>query len=458
LVVFVFRVEAAAFGLLPLFKTTTMKKYIAPIAILLAFCGTGCKNDKKLVAAQDYAQYLKGGQPQRLAYLNGEIGFWTNRLQKTPDDLASQSKLAGHYANRYAYSGEVQDIWTADSLYRRANLLQGRFSSGIYRALAANCVTQHRFKAAQRYIDTALALGDDKKLTLQQQFDVALELGDRPLAKALLGRMGQPGETGWLIRSAKYKDHVDGDLEGAIVEMETALEKIRASGQIPALCWAQANLGDMYSHANRFEDAYRSYLAALQNDPHHYHALKGIAWLAFSHDGNTAAATDILQYLSQQHPVPDYNLLLAELASYQNNPAAAKNYENSFITAASQPQYGGMYNKYIFNLLCDGRNDGAAAMRLAQTEVAERPTAESYCLLSRAYLKNGNGPAALQTAQRFVEGQCFEPDVLHYLGLLYQQTGNNDKARQYLREAAASSVELGPVCAAQIKQTLQQLN
>jgi tetratricopeptide (TPR) repeat protein len=438
-------------------KQTTMKKYIIAIVALLALAGTGCKSDKKIVDPKDYSQYLQGGQPQRLTYINGEIDFWAKRLQKTSDDIASESKLAGLHASRYAYSGDVQDLWRADSLYRKANLLQGRFASGIYRSLAANCITQHRFKQAQQYLDTALDMGDDKVLSLQQQFDVALELGNESFAQTLLARIGRKTETGYLIRSAKYKDHAAGDLNGAIEDMEKALQQIEATGQTPMLCWAMANLADMYSHANRWEDAYRSYLAVLQKDPHYYHALKGIAWLAFSHDGNTAAAINILQYLQQQHPIPDYNLLLAEIAAYQNDPTAAQAYENKFMAEVQQPQYGGMYNKYLFNLLCDGRN-AAAALQLAQTEVANRPTAESYYLLSKAYFKNGNNALALQTAQTFVEAKCFEPDVLHYLGTLYQQSGNKAKARQYLREAAESSVELGPLCAAQIKQTLQQLN
>jgi lipopolysaccharide biosynthesis regulator YciM len=430
------------------------KKLTAALALFICWCAMGCKMDKRVTNAQDCAQYLQGGPSQKMQHLNGEITFWANRLQKTPGDLTSEIKLAGLYGQRYAYSGNIEDVKTSDSLYQKANRLQGKFESGLYRSLAANCVTQHRFKQAQLYLDTALAMGDDKRLSLQQQFDVALELGNRAYAKALLGRLGNKNEPDYLLRSAKYKDHVNGDLDGAIADMEKALEKIVASESEQWICWAKTNLGDMYSHANRFEEAYQCYTEVLQKDKQYYHALKGIAWLAFSHDKDTETATTILTYLQQQHPVPDYDLILAEIAAYRNDTKAEQQHIQKFLAEARQPQYGGMYNKYIFNLLCDEPNGGQSALQLAQTEVGNRPTAESYYLLSKAYYKNGQTDLAMQTAQQYVENKCFEPEVLYHLGLLYQQLGNKHKGRAYLKEAAASSVELGPVQAGQINTLL----
>jgi lipopolysaccharide biosynthesis regulator YciM len=453
--VFSFQVVATALGLSPLLKKQTMdKKIMAALVILICLGTLGCKTDKRVTHAKDYAVYLQGGQSQKLQYLDGEIRFWANRLQKTPGDMTSEIKLAGLYSQRYAYSGNIGDVKTSDSLYLKANQLQGKFGSGLYRSLATNCITQHRFRQAQSYLDTALAMGDDKKLSLQQQFDVALELGDRAFAKTLLEQLGSKTEPAYLLRSAKYKDHILGDLDGAIADMEKALAKIEASENEQWTCWAKTNLGDMYNHANRFAKAYQCYTEVLQKDKQYYHALKGIAWLAYSHDKDTTAAIGILKYLQQQHPVPDYDLMLAEIAAYGNDKQAAQQYAQTFLAEVQQPQYGGMYNKYIFNLLYDEPNAGQQALQLAQTEVQNRPTAESYYLLSKAYYKNGQTDLAMQTAKRYVENKCFEPEVLYHLGLLYQQVGNKTKAQSYLQEAAASSVELGPVRANQINALL----
>lgn len=434
------------------------KNTIVAIFALIVLCTQqACKmDDKRVTNPQDYAAYLKGGESTGLTFINGELAFWKKRLLQTPGDLTSEIKLAGLYNQRFAYTGNMADMQQSDSLYRKANELQGKFASGIYRSLAANCVTQHQFRQAQAYLDTALAKGDDKKQSLLQQFDVALELGDRAYAKALLERLDNKNDAAYLLRSAKYKDHAEGNLSGAITDMEKALDKIKADDNTAWYCWAKANLGDMYSHANRFADAYHCYIDVLAKDHHYYHALKGIAWLAFSHDKDAEAATTILTYLKQQHPVPDYDLLLSEIASYQHDEAAAHRHTQLFLTETQQPQYGDMYNKYIFDLYVNEANGGAKAMAIAQTEIRNRPTPESYYLLSRAYLKNGNPTMALQTAQLYVENKCFEPAVLYYLGVLYQQVGNKHKANDYLQQASESSVELGPLYAVQINKALNQ--
>ncbi len=60
-------------------------------------------------------------------------------------------------------------------------------------------------------------------------------------------------------------------------------------------------------------------------DPHYYHALKGIAWLAFSHDKDVANARKIIAYLQQRHPVPDYELLLSQMAAVEQDSAYSIN-------------------------------------------------------------------------------------------------------------------------------------
>ena len=64
-----------------------------------------------------------------------------------------------------------------DSIYQLVNQLNRKNSSGTYRSLAANCITQHKFLQAQLYIDSALILGDDKYQSVLMEFDVALEPG-----------------------------------------------------------------------------------------------------------------------------------------------------------------------------------------------------------------------------------------------------------------------------------------
>lgn len=405
---------------------------------------------------KDYAAYL---QPPvhhtALQDIDQEIALWKGRLQTMPDDMIAQSRIAGLLTKRFRYSGNIREVHRADSLYKIVNRINHINSSGTWRSLAANSITQHRFREARQYIDSALVLGDDKFLTVLVEFDVAMELGNRYRAKKALNSLADKKSFEYLIRAAKYKDHAEGNLDVAIVLMEQAYDAIKNN---PALAvWTTANLGDMYGHANRYTEAYQCYLRALATDPACYHALKGIAWLAFSHDKDVMNAKKILRYLQQQHPVPDYELLLAEIATYEKDAAARQDCQQQFLLATRDTLYGDMYNKYLFSLQVEEPASVAQALQLAQREVQNRPTPEAYSWLARAWCEQGAIDKAMETARLYVENKCFEPDVLYNLGIIYKAAGHKKMAKQYLREAQNSAYELGPVQADQIQQLLTNL-
>jgi len=437
-----------------------MKKHILGITLLFSLissCSLFTQNDK-ITNLKDYEQYLQPGKEKvQLKKIDSEIAFWQKRFSSSSDDIVARTKIASLFTQRFSYSGNIHEIHQADSIYQLVNHLNRKNSSGTFRSLAANCITQHKFLQAQLYIDSALNLGDDKYQTVLMEFDVALELGNKIRATKALNTLTDINDFSYLIRESKYKDHVEGDLNEAILIMEQAWEKIKDGNNNSIKLWTKSNLGDLYGHANRYKESYQCYLEVLAKDPEYYHALKGIAWLAFSKDKNINEAKHIIHYLRQQHPVPDYDLLLSEIASYENKPMEKLNWEQQFIKKISNVMYGDMYNKYLFNLQANELNDPKAALTLAQKETGNRRTGEAFSWLAWAYLKNGQKEKALKTAQYYVEEKCFEPDAVYYLGKIYLANGDNKKAKKYLEEAYESSYELGPSAKNEIKEVLKQL-
>jgi tetratricopeptide (TPR) repeat protein len=425
-------------------------------SLLLGLFITGC-HEGSITNPKDYAAYLQEQPNTRLQHINTELDFWKNKLAQAPGDIISESKIAGLLTKRFGYTGDIHEIYRADSLYRTVNYLNRTGSSGTFRSLAANCITQHRFLQAQLYIDSALILGDDKFQTVLMEFDVAMELGNRYRARKALNSLADKTSFDYLIREAKYKDHVEGDLNAAITLMEKAFDKIKDVPTPALLLWTKTNLGDMYGHANRFKDSYRCYLDALAIDPHYYHALKGIAWLVFSHDKDVANGRKIVAFLQQRHPVPDYELLLSQMAAWEQDSITYKHHIGNFIAATHNELYGGMYSKYLFHIEADELNNAARCLQIAQQEVAHRPTPEAFSWLAWAYCKNGDVSGAMQTARLYVANKCFEPDALFYLGKIYQAGGQKSIARKYLKAAQKSSYELGPVVSKQITETLKAL-
>lgn len=426
------------------------------ILYLLLIVFTACKQTT-ITNPKDYSRYLQPTPNTRLQQIDEELGFWQNKQNKAPGDIIAETKIASLYTRRFSYSGNINEIHCADSLYRQVNYLNHTTSSGTFRSLAANCITQHRFLQAKQYIDSALVLGDDKYLTVLMEFDVAMELGDKYRARKALNSITDKTSFDYLIREAKYKDHVDGDLDAAIGLMEMAYDKIKGTHNPSLYCWIKSNLGDFYGHANRYQLSYKCYLDVLATDPHYYYALKGIAWLAFSHDKDVANARKIVAYLQQRHPVPDYELLLSQMAAVEKDSIQYKQHITAFMAATGNSLYGGMYNKYRFNIEADEMNDAAGSLHIAQEEVAHRPTPEAYSWLAWAYCKNGEVSKAIATAKAHVADKCFEPGALFYLGKIYQAGGEKAKARKYLNAAQESSYELGPVISGKITETLKAL-
>ncbi|QNA45048.1 tetratricopeptide repeat protein [Lacibacter sediminis] len=422
--------------------------------VLLAACS---KNSKPVVQEEKIMVLLQQNKSANsVATIAADMKFWSDRLAITADDMSSQIKLASLYNQRFQYSGQISDIHKSDSLYHVANQLQKKFSSGIYRSLASNCVTQHQFIQADRYLDTAATMGDDLYLTRLQQFDVKLELGDYRQAEAILNAFRHKNNFDYYTRASKLEDH-KGNSEASISFMEKAYADIKESKKDQLLPWVKTNLADMYGHNNRISESYKLYTEVVNDHPDYYHAWKGIAWIAYSNDKNTTFAKKILTWLQEQHPVPDYDLMLSEIAAFEQNNQARNQYLASFIDKVSDPVYGDMYNKYLFTIMSDELNNQSTAMAIAKKEISNRPTPQSYELFAWSLYKSGQVEEAVKIAESRIINKTFEPDALYHIGMLLKKSGQPKLAKQYLTEALESSFELGPVTANEIKEELKTL-
>ncbi|MEX2349740.1 MAG: tetratricopeptide repeat protein, partial [Flavobacteriaceae bacterium] len=316
------------------------------------------------------------------------------------------------------------------------------------RLLAHNLISQHRFKEAKDLLEESHAGPSHKYETELMLFDVYMELGEYERAKQVLENVESNTDYNYLIRLSKWNDH-KGNLDEAIKYMVQA-KRIAESRDSKALkIWTYSNLGDYYGHAGRIEDSYQHYLKTLQLQPDNAYAKKGIAWIIYSYEGNTAEAKRILDAVMENHSVPDYYLLKAEMAEYEGDLEKAAANEERFIRAVEASEYGAMYNAYLVEFYTD--KDPERALQIAQKEVQNRATPETYHLLALAQLKNGAKEQALETIEKYVEGKTFEPMAQYHSALVYQANGLEKKVKPLKSELLEASFELGPVLTEKIK-------
>ncbi|CAN5274932.1 hypothetical protein BH09BAC3_BH09BAC3_21530 [soil metagenome] len=425
--------------------------YFLIVASASVFFSCAEKKADKIVNSADYESYLNRNNDESLTRCNEELDFWHKKLSEVPDGEVERTKIAGLLSARFMMNGEIEDIEASDSLYHL--ILQTKLPyASIHRALAANAITQHKFREAKKEINEALKIGEGKAASLYMLVDVDLELGDYNGAKTAMQQFTNKNFFPYQIREAKLMDH-DGKLDSAIFLMETALAQVKES---PSLwLWTQSNLADMYGHAGRIQESYDSYLKVLKQNPDYDYALKGIALIAFSNDRNYAEARRIINYLLPKRATPDMHLLLAQIASAEKNISEKNKQLELFTTSARDVKYGDMYNKYLALLEAEEFSNPNETINIANREIRNRPTAQSFDLLAWGYFQKGDYVKALEIARDRIENRTYEPETLYHLGMIYKANGLKEEAKKCFEEISGSYFELGPAKAEKIKLQLE---
>lgn len=421
---------------------------------LLIFIFSACST-KKIVNSKDYDVFLLDTTrtEKKLKRIEAEMEFWHKRLAKDTGNFVDMLQLAAIHINRFNVSGNVNDLHVADSFYVLSLQKIKNSDPQIYFSVSQNAITQHRFRDAWHSLLMADSIGVNPYLLRVVKFDAAMEIGLYAKASSFIEEIQDKNNFDYLIRKAKLEDH-HGRLENAIVLMEKALKDAESKGKSSLAAWAKTNLADMYGHAGRIHDAYKNYIEVLQSDSNNLYALKGIAWIAYSHDHDTKEAKRIINYILSQTKMPELYLLLAEIEEWEGNEVEKKKNIDKFLSEAEKPGYGNMYNKYLITIYTEELNDINKAMNIAEKEVSDRPTPETYSWLSWVYFKKGDKQKAYELVKNFVLGRNFEPEAQLHSAYILKSKGETDKAKKLLKECLESSFELGPVIASQIKEQL----
>ncbi|MBX2875684.1 MAG: hypothetical protein KTR30_26435 [Saprospiraceae bacterium] len=400
-------------------------------------------------------QYL---QVEHFSYeqsqLSEQLDFWTKRLESQPSHSVYQQKLASLQAQYFRLSGEVRYLRLSDSLFLD---LAKRFPNTVthWQSLAQNAITGHEFAKADYYANQAFAIGEKRYQSSLIKVDILLERGHRYEALGLLNGLGNQYSFEYLTRQVKLQDEL-GQLDEAIHWMEKAVNRAKASGDSSLISWSLANLADMYGHQGKIQRSYTTFLQSLQFNPAELHALKGIAWIAFSHDKAPSLAKEIIEFLQSLKDIPANDLLLADIATYQQEFQQAEAYKKRFLDRAKQEVYGFLYTRPIAQLELDKGKLQENDVR-TEAEIEQRAHPVSYALRAQYLHKLGAKEAAIQLLEEKVLGQTEEPEALYLAGMICRDSGHIKKAKTLLKAAHAAAFELGPIVETEIKEALRRL-
>ncbi len=409
----------------------------------------GCNNSDSITNQNDYEAYLYQEDNTDVKKAQTEFDFWFDKLQKNPTQFPYLLKMAAAESQLFQYTGNVDYLINQAIRLKEANEKINYMNSGYLRALARNYISQHKFKEALELLLKAEKNGDNLIATQKMLFDVYLELGNAKQAQVYLSTHKNFTDFDYLIRLSKWSDH-NGNLDSAISLMEKAV-KISENNKTDDLTqWAYTNLADYYGHAGKIKESYNNYLKALALDPNDSYALKGIAWIVYSHEKNPKQALKIINQITKKHNSPDYFLLKAEIAEYMEDLSEKNKNLEFYFSEIKKEKYGDMYNKYNAILYLEELKKPDLAVQIALKEVENRPTVQSYDLLAWSYFNQGNMDSALEIAKNKLADKTTEPEVLYHLAVIYKSDKQTDKVSELKKELLTASYELGPVMANKI--------
>lgn len=421
-----------------------MKRHTLLLFSLLGLFIMGCstKTDQ-ITNAIDYNPFLKNKDSKTKDFVVSEIRFWEDKWNATPNQYSYLSQIASNYSRLFEITGNIDYLKKTEELLLKSNRALHFTQAGTVRALARNYISQHRFQEALQLSNRAFAIGEGLKESEKLAFDVQMELGNYEEAEKHLNALKDPKSFDYLIRLSKWNDHL-GNLDEAINIMEKATIIAEKDENKGLQIWSYSNIADMYGHAGKLQQAYQYYLKTLALDASNTYALKGIAWIVFSHEKDSFEANRIVEAIAKKHDSPDFYLLKAAIAQYEKDPKTQMQNWIEYLKKIENPNYGAMYNKYNVLIFADREKMVDKALRIAQEEVKHRPTPDSYDLLAWSNFKLGNIQKALEIAQKHVAGKTFEPLANYHLAEIYKANNKQDAIAPLKKELQQSLFELGP--------------
>ncbi len=384
---------------------------------------------------------------KKINLVQKDIDFWAKRILASPNQTSYLIKLAGAHSQLFSLTGHIKDLKKSESLLQQALATPLLNRSTALRALAHNYIAQHRFCSALDLVLEAVEIGENKFANDKMLFDVYMELGNDEQARVQLTKITNNNNFDYLIRKSKWEDG-KGNLVGAITHLERAKKKAIASNNKALMAWIYSNLGDYYGHNGEIEKSYNHFKKTLELDPANWYALKGIAWIAYSNDKNIGLSASLITTIMEKNNSPDLYLKLAELAEYKANKKSEWTAIENFQKAIQKEGYGDMYNKYACFIAAENIGDFKTAYDLANKEIVNRPTTESYDLLAWTLYLDGKLEAAQKIANTHILGKTSEPAILLHLAHIFQNQPMI--SNPLLRELEGANFELGPLKAKKI--------
>lgn len=416
--------------------------YTAVLVFLLAAC-ISCRNNATQLIDPSLADSLIAHYtpPPAFNSVDQEMQFWKSRIDPRNPGMVNEAKYAATLVTRFHQQGNIRDIKKADSIVRKIDTLFNHKEAGPLLSLVAYSILQHRFSEADSFLVKANAIGLKRYERLTSLFDVSFETGRYDNAGIAVNQLKADADYGYYFRRSKM-DHLNGALDSSIGAMREAAALAGNSSYLRQV--ALSNTADLYVHAGQLDKARDLYLQCIGINSADFHSMTGLGWIALVHDHNDSLAQRIFQFVQSTCRLPDPLFKLTQMADARGDSTLQKKYAAEFVSAATGPIYGNMYNKYLIELYTGILHSPDQAVNLARKELHNRATPQTYAWYAWSLVKNNQKEEAQKIFNQFVSGKPLEGPELYWMGKLMQELNKGYNASEFFKAAYKNKYDLSP--------------
>lgn len=393
-------------------------------------------------------------------------------------DPAELDRLIGVFEGRIAERRDLTDLAFLGQLYLRKATINR--DVGVYlqavaaldevlatwddnwdaaTALAQAQLAVHDFGGALATADRVLDAEPGRVDALAARGDALFALGDSEAAAEAYEILEEalPGHPAIAARLSPLA-FLEGDVPRANALAAAAVEQATAAGLRGAdLAWYHAARAELQLSQGRLDRAEADFNAALAADPNFAAAHGGIGHVRAAqgrYDESVAA------YRTALGLGTDLGLFI-ELADVHalagNDDTAATLYDDALTLALQLVEQSDAENRTLLMFYADHDLEPAAALRLAEADLAARQDVYSYDALSWALYRNGRFAEAREASERALALGTPEAEFWYHAGLISAALGDTERAVDELRTALDLNPAFNPFLAKHAAETLGSL-
>lgn len=377
------------------------------------------------------------------------------RLRGYPADQEAYLRLGGAYFQKARETGDPSYYTRGEEALLKALELDPD-SAPAMTLLGAVALGRHEFQQALEWANRSLEIKPSYADAYGVLGDAQVELGQYEAAFASFQRMVDLKPNLDSYARVSYARQLTGDVEGAVEAMQLAVASSRPETEGAA--WARVQLGDLYFNSGRIDEAAAQYQAAL-TDFSGYHLALAALGKARAAQGRYEEAIQLYQQAAEIIPQPATLAALGDLYNKTGQPDQAQlQYDTVEFIGKLSSLNQQLYNRELALFYANHDIKPREALKLTAQEIKVRQDIYGYDALAWALFKNGRLREAADAIGEAMKLGTQDASIYYHAGMIYHQLGDQQQARQYLRQALDLNPHFSVRQADEARLTLKELD